>query len=254
VYPDPSGGLHRQTVQVKLVADKPCAIEWRFGVEGEWRQYADSPVVISQTATLQYRAVDSCGNELETKSERYEVRPSTEASRCAADMELVVIGATTFCIDKYEWPDRKGTRPAAYVSLYQAMDSCLAARKRLCSTEEWKLACSGPYGWAYPYGAEFERRACVTYDTASAPSGSRPECRGYFEVFDMSGNLAEWTSTRATADSRFFNVMGGFYESGPQSGCSGVRYSYFPQNRHNPVGFRCCADAAAARQGAAKQP
>jgi hypothetical protein len=37
-------------------------------------------------------------------------------------------------------------------------------------------------------------------------------------------------------------VMGGFWQSGPRSGCFDIRYSYFPQNRHNPVGFRCCKD------------
>ncbi|HAJ79773.1 MAG TPA: hypothetical protein DCO75_08365, partial [Fibrobacteres bacterium] len=73
--------------------------------------------------------------------------------------------------------------------------------------------------------------------------GKKPECRGYFGVFDMSGNLAEWTGTKSGKNSRFYNVMGGFWESGPQSGCFDARYSYFPQNRHNPVGFRCCSNA-----------
>jgi formylglycine-generating enzyme required for sulfatase activity len=58
----------------------------------------------------------------------------------------------------------------------------------------------------------------------------------------MAGNLAEWTSTRSSKNDRFYNVMGGFWESGPQSTCFDKRYSYFPQNRHNPVGFRCCSE------------
>jgi formylglycine-generating enzyme required for sulfatase activity len=60
----------------------------------------------------------------------------------------------------------------------------------------------------------------------------------------MSGNLAEWTSTQAKRNSRYYNVMGGYWESGPASGCYATRYGYYPQNRHNPVGFRCCKDFA----------
>jgi hypothetical protein len=58
----------------------------------------------------------------------------------------------------------------------------------------------------------------------------------------MSGNLAEWTNTPSARNKQFYNVMGGFWESGRQASCFERRYSYFPQNRHNPVGFRCCAD------------
>jgi hypothetical protein len=244
VYPDPSGGLHRRVVQVEFVADGPCEIEWTLR-KGAWKEYDGRWIEIAETATLRYRAVDSCGNRMGEHAERYEIRRFKGSRRCPDGMELIEIGQTAFCIDRYEWPNRKGRRPSAFVSLYQAMDSCMSVEKRLCTMDEWKLACSGPYSWPYPYGQRFEPRACTTHDSAVAVSGSRPECRGYFDVFDMSGNLLEWTSTRSTADSKFFNVMGGFWESGPQSGCFHVRYSYFPQNRHNPVGFRCCRDAAA---------
>ncbi|MBD3239659.1 MAG: SUMF1/EgtB/PvdO family nonheme iron enzyme [Chitinivibrionales bacterium] len=243
VYPDPSGGLHRKAITVVLVGDEPCEIEWRTDTTAAWREYGGEPIAIERTTTLHYRAVDTCGNAMEAQDELYEIKPGEHTNRCPADMELVAIGETAFCVDRYEWPNRKGAYPAAFVSIYQAMDSCMTADKRLCTSDEWKLACSGPYGWRYPYGDRFELRACVTQDTAAARAGSRPECRGYFEVFDMSGNLLEWTSTRSKANNRFYDVMGGFWDSGSQSSCFDSRYSYFPQNRHNPVGFRCCADA-----------
>lgn len=244
VYPDPSGGLHRRTVDIVFVKDEPCAIEWRFDTTDAWREYGGEAIAIERTTTLRYRAVDTCGNAMEPQAEFYEIKPAERSDRCPGNMELVSIGETAFCIDRYEWPNRKGERPSAFVSIYQAMDSCMTVDKRLCTSDEWKLACSGPYGWDYPYGDTFEPRACVTQDTAAARSGSRPECRGYFEVFDMSGNLLEWTDTRSKANNRFYDVMGGFWDSGSRSGCFDSRYSYFPQNRHNPVGFRCCKDAA----------
>lgn len=249
VCPDPSGGLHRRTVKLQFVADEPCTIEWRLRQDKIWLAYDGSWITIDKSATLVYRAVDSCGNSMAQKTENYVVDRGPKSSRCPGGMELVEIGKTAFCIDHYEWPNEHNTRPASFVSLYQAKDSCFSVDKRLCTSDEWKLACSGPYGWKYPYGDRFERRACVTKDTAVARSGLRPECRGYFEVFDMSGNLLEWTSTRSKENNTFYNVMGGFWESDQQSGCFDTRYSYFPQNRHNVVGFRCCRDAAPGEQG-----
>jgi formylglycine-generating enzyme required for sulfatase activity len=59
----------------------------------------------------------------------------------------------------------------------------------------------------------------------------------------MSGNLLEWTGTVSRGNPGFYNVLGGFWQSGVRSSCFDIRSSYFPQNRQNPVGFRCCKDA-----------
>jgi formylglycine-generating enzyme required for sulfatase activity len=82
----------------------------------------------------------------------------------------------------------------------------------------------------------------VTADTVVKKSGEKAECRSYFGLYDMSGNLQEWTDTRASENGRFNYVTGGFWNSGIKSSCRERRYSYFSQNKHNPVGFRCCKD------------
>jgi len=243
VYTDPAGGLHHGKISIKLFGTKPCAVEWKSRGE-TWNAYAGEAIAIDTTTTLMIRAVDSCGNAMAPREERYEIAPEDSVVYCPDGMEHISVGTTDFCIDRYEWPNKKGALPKAYISLYQAMDTCVTAGKRLCTSDEWTIACTGPYGWKYPYSAEFQLYACVTHDTAARPSGSKSECRGYFGVFDMSGNLAEWTSTKSSKNIQFYNVMGGFWESGPQSGCFDARYSYYPQNRHNPVGFRCCSGAS----------
>jgi len=247
VYADPSGGLHRKAVSVKLVANKVCRVEWSFDGIKDWKVYKDKPIDISKNATIYYRAVDSCGKRMDVRSKRYvfDMAPP----RCPAGMELVKADGKEICVDVYEWPNKKGVTPQAYVSLYQAMDSCFSMRKRLCTTDEWTSACGGPEHWKYAYGDSYEWNTCATRDTAVQRSGGKPECRSYFGIFDMSGNLAEWTSTQAPQDKSFNNVMGGFWTSGNQSRCADIRYSYFPQNRHNPVGFRCCVDAPPASGG-----
>ncbi|MDR2591740.1 MAG: formylglycine-generating enzyme family protein [Chitinispirillales bacterium] len=247
VYADPSGGLHRKAISVKLVANKICKVEWSIDGVKNWKVYSGKPIDISKATTLYYRAVDDCGRTMHIKSKRYEF--DMAASRCPSGMELVKTGNSEICVDVYEWPNKKGAAPQSYVSLYQAMDSCFSARKRLCTSDEWAAACGGPERWAYTYGEVYEWNACATRDSMAQRSGSRPECRGYYGVFDMSGNLAEWTSTASQQDKSFNNVMGGFWTSGDQSRCADARYSYFPQNKHNPVGFRCCVDAPPATGG-----
>lgn len=244
-YPEPSGGLHRGTITVRFVSNRPCTISWQRKTDTVWNIYADKKITVDSTAAILFKAVDRCGNAMPTREELYVIEPKLKTTLCPDDMELVKIGKMRFCIDRYEWPNRKGAPPLAYVSLYQASDSCFSKKKRLCTSEEWSLACSGPHSWSFPYGQNYEPYACVTSDTAPQASGSKPECRSYFGTFDMSGNLMEWTGTPSRENRQFHDIMGGFWESGPRSGCFAKRYSYFPQNRHNPVGFRCCKDVTA---------
>jgi hypothetical protein len=241
-YPDPSGGLHRKEISVVFASTKPCTIEWKTDSASPWVVYKGESIPVTKSTTLYFQAHDTCGRIMQPRQEAYEIRPQETERHCPEGMEYIDIGTNKFCIDKYEWPDKKGVAPRSFVSIYQAMDSCVSAGKHLCTSDEWTLACTGPYGWHYPYGAAYEPHACVTQDTCARPSGKKVECRGYFDVYDMAGNLAEWTNTKSSRNPQFYNVKGGFWESGPRSGCFDVRYSYYPQNRHNPVGFRCCKE------------
>ncbi|MBN1577815.1 MAG: SUMF1/EgtB/PvdO family nonheme iron enzyme [Chitinispirillaceae bacterium] len=242
VYPDPSGGLHYREVRVRFVGNRPATIHYRFKDDTAWTCFGETPVTITASTTLYFDAIDTCGNVMERRAEYYEIETARTKSPCHPDMEQVKVGNMDFCIDRYEWPNRRGALPRSYISRYQAADSCATVGKRLCTAEEWMVACAGPYTWKYPYGQRYEPYGCVTHDTMAAPSGSKPECRTFFGAFDMSGNLLEWTDTRAIENGSFSYVMGGFWESGPKSACRDKRYSYYPQNRHNPVGFRCCRD------------
>lgn len=242
VYPEPSGGLHYGKISVRFVATEPCSIEWKFQDEKDWRLYKKGPIIINKNRVLCFKARDSCGNSMDIRYEQYEIGAPIKKTYCPNDMEYIEIAEIEFCIDRYEWPNKKGVKPMSHISIYHAMDSCYTAGKRLCTTDEWSLACGGSYSWKYPYGDVYEPKACATRDTSVYRSGRRAECRGYFGVYDMSGNLAEWTNTRSKKNRAFFNVMGGFWESGPQSSCFKPRYSYYPENRHNPVGFRCCKE------------
>lgn len=239
IYPDPSGGLHRLSQKIHFYSNRPCKIFWRHKGVDDWIEYDGSEVEINSTKTVQFMGVDTCGREMTLREEYYEIEQEV-TSVCPKGMAHVKLGDASYCVDIYEWPNKKGVRPVGYVSLYQAADSCFSVGKRLCTADEWFLACSGPFSAVYPYGNSYEERACITADTVVHKSGSKAECRSYFGLYDMSGNLQEWTDTRSSENNRFNYVAGGFWSSGIKSSCRERRYSYYSQNRHNPVGFRCC--------------
>ena len=243
VTPDPAGGLHYGAVSVVLSANKICRVEYRLS-HGAWADYSGKAVAITKSDTLFFRATDSCGKKMDERFDAYTIKADQSVKRCPGDMIFVDAGSGV-CIDRFEWPNRKGVKPFSNVSFYQANDSCFLSGKRLCTTKEWSDACSGPAKSRYPYGTKYEPRICVTHDTARLKSGAMPECRSWYGAFDMSGNLSEWTSTHSEGNGDFYNVMGGFWQSAGQADCFDERSSYFPQNRHNPVGFRCCKDPTA---------
>lgn len=245
VYPDPTGGLHYKPVSVSFVKSEPCTVYFRYTDEKTFRKWDNKRFSISINEELFYYAVDSCGNVFDIKSKKYVFEKDLSDGRCPKDMTFIESKDGGFCIDQYEWPNRKWTRPVSNVSFTEASDSCFIAGKRLCTSSEWETACRGKYNWNYPYGRTYEQHACVTQERSRKRSGKSGECRGWYAVYDMVGNLAEWTSTPAKTDSRFYTVKGGFWESGKRADCGLERYSYYPQNQHNPVGFRCCKNSAA---------
>ncbi len=240
VYADPAGGRHYKGVRVEFVMSEPGEIFWRFE-DREWEDYKD-PVEINERAVIEYRAVDTAGNESGIKSAEYVIEERSHEGVCPEGMVFIDRGDMSFCIDKYEWPNKRETEPTSFISKYAAQDSCFSRDKRLCTRDEWEAACSGPDSWKYTYGNTYQPRACASDTAYPAASGKKPECRGYYGVYDMSGNLAEWTDTKASENSSFFYVMGGFYKASSNTGCFSSKYSYYPENRHNSVGFRCCSD------------
>ncbi len=72
--------------------------------------------------------------------------------RCARFGESRCVGHRfyrRFCIDRYEYPNLVGVKPAVMVSWYDALRACEIEGKRLCLASEWTFACEGVQ--RYPY-------------------------------------------------------------------------------------------------------
>jgi formylglycine-generating enzyme required for sulfatase activity len=164
---------------------------------------------------------------------------------------------------------RPNVFPQAYISRNEAEAACKASRKRLCTDEEWLHACRGRHPTTFPYGNDRHPGWCN--DTGKAPlgvihpdlgeaayasfsamndprlnqvagslarTGSHARCRNGYGVYDMVGNLHEWTADPGGT------FRGGYYLDTKQNGDGcGYRTTAHDATYHDySTGFRCCAD------------
>jgi hypothetical protein len=166
-------------------------------------------------------------------------------------------------------PGTKNTRacskptvvPWSNVSLTGAEAACAAVTDsagkpmRLCTEAEWQKACEGQGG---PGAAKWSTTTPTTYtpgicNDVSGPgtpwiTGTGTNCYTDWgaagHLFDLSGNLAEWTSS-AVVDSgiTYYRIRGGDYQtSGPGTSCEFQFDLAQAGFTSGTIGFRCCAD------------
>jgi sulfatase modifying factor 1 len=161
-----------------------------------------------------------------------------------------------FCIDRYEYPGKKGQVPRVSIRWSEAEEECAKSKKRLCRENEWTMACEGDEMLPYPYGLARDSAACnidanlPTPATAGRehwrspvdqrePSGKRKTCVSPFGVFDMTGNVDEWVDGRQGGHPS--SSMGGYW--GPvRNRCRAVTRAHDEKFSFYQTGFRCCRD------------
>ena len=160
-----------------------------------------------------------------------------------------------YCIDQYEFPNKKGVKPTIKVSWEEAVGLCAQQGKRLCSEQEWEAACRGSALRRYSYGNTMESERCNTGSEQPQnllkESGSFADCHSPEGVYDLNGSLSEWTSSSWThfnpqskeAFKESWKVLrGGTMWSDTHYGqdCNS-RHGHNPQSWRNiDDGLRCC--------------
>lgn len=162
---------------------------------------------------------------------------------------------------------RRGAVPQAYFSQEQAAAACAEAGKRLCSDQEWITACKGRRPTLYPYGKKHRDGYCndhgvsplrllhgkdgslATFGMAAmndprldktpgsvARTGHFRHCRNSFGLYDMVGNLHEWTANSKGV------FRGGYYLDTTTNGegCEYMTAAHSTKYHDYSIGFRCC--------------
>ena len=151
-----------------------------------------------------------------------------------------------YCIDLYEYPNTKGRTPTAKVSWYSAKKSCSRAGKRLCTETEWERACKGSGSSKFPYGNRFDPRACNVGGGSSSrkatPTGAYARCKSSYGVFDLSGNVGEWTASSWSREVKDKVIKGGDANQGSFMARCSARGNDDAGSKQALVGFRCCSN------------
>jgi len=135
----------------------------------------------------------------------------------------------------------EGVLPSTYLTWFQAKFACESSGKELCDSGVWLNACEGNDGRVFPYGPDYVTDVCNGADRgidAPADSGSHAGCEGgYPGLFDMSGNIDEWTATCLSGDCM---TRGGSYADDDTAlRCDSSRL-FYPGQARAFRGFRCC--------------
>jgi len=187
-----------------------------------------------------------------------------EASRGDATATAPGSAARTACA-------RANVVPWTNVTLSQANAACCALNAsgtcdaggsgwRLCDAPDWETACEGPAGscdWSYATScATSSSLTCngEEHDCDASRAGDQdclyttgsptfPSCRTSWgaagDVYDMSGNVREWTATQSTPG--FYQVRGGSYASVETGRACDFTFTVSTATVPSPnTGFRCC--------------
>ena len=170
-----------------------------------------------------------------------------------------------FCIDRFEYPNRKGGFPLIAVNWHEAVALCHDRAARLCTEDEWTFACEGENAQPYPTGYVREEDACVIdrpwrlfderllaardstlaiaeidYVWQGEASGSRPRCKSPFGVHDLTGNIDEWT--RSVEREGYASIFKGGYWGPVRARCRASTRAHDEDFYFYQQGLRCCVD------------
>lgn len=262
---------HWQAIATSTTEETPIETDAREGtrrgcpagmvrVRGEFRDEAKG-----QSTGLVERLQDSACTDWISKEfpARCRVYDQTKIAQAIASVPTTPLDV---CIDRFEYPNVYGQYPMIVTTWREAEALCKADDKRLCTENEWTFACEGEEARPYPYGWTRDDAACVIdrpwraftegalqpRDSDKArneldklwqgePSGSRALCRSPFGVYDLTGNVDEWT--RSVNPTGFRSILKGGYWGPVRARCRPSTRAHNEDFIAYQQSFRCCAEA-----------
>ncbi len=178
----------------------------------------------------------------------------------------------TFCMDRFEYPNRVGEMPRVLTSYLDAEGLCQAQGKRLCTEDEFNFACEGPESTPYATGYERDSSKCnydreyrrpdltrrmKKYDECPLDAhckselerldqrhaiGSKLTCVSFAGIVDLNGNVNEWVTLPKQKAPHRSGLKGGWW--GPVRDRCRPTVTFHKEGDYGyEAGFRCCAAA-----------
>ncbi len=173
--------------------------------------------------------------------------PVDDPERLSNEAKNKKVMVKEFCIDKYEYPNKKGEIPFRKAEWFAGKEVCESMGKHLCTESEWEKACKSGKGFRYTYGNEFNKKKCNTAGSRAdnkvdriERAGGYKDCVNDYGIYDMSGNVWEWTADYYNVGSRTFVLRGGSFAGSPSTSRCSMRREGMPFIHRKDIGFRCC--------------
>ena len=245
----PSSRSEPESSDRPVLRRKPAAVEEKKEVDGMMLVPEGSVTLGSD----QPDDTEKPSNRVELKAfyiDKYEVTNEDYKQFC---------DATAHAVPPYwtakSFPKGLEKHPVVQVSWADAAAYARWAGKRLPTEVEWERAAKGPNSYRYAYGNAFDAQKANSGTQKTSAVGSYTA--NEFGLFDMTGNVSEWTSSAylpypySASDGRedpkaagARTVRGGNHSSNAQGSRCLVRQKELPDHGSPLLGFRCARDAS----------
>lgn len=159
--------------------------------------------------------------------------------------KMIYLKYASLCVDMFEYTSATSEIPMRSISWKDAGEICNKQGKKLPAIEEWESICRGEEARVYPYGQTYQPGFCridLYMEDGPAPPGISPFCNTPEGVFDLSGNVWEWTATPGFEPGTYY-IKGGAWWTWPSVSTCDLRAWEFPSEGGPDIGFRCISSS-----------
>ncbi len=228
----------------------PSSTETCNNLDDDCNGVADDNIPLAQIPTVTYTSGPRTVRIMQYEASHADASPGAQGSSAVACSRPNVL----------PWTNVTWAQARSACCALNPGGACGATGWNLCDATDWQRACQGTTGACrWGYGASCSSSSTLTcngyeYDSSGSAgdqdalfvtgSTTFPMCFaewGASDVWDMSGNVKEWTATETSPGSGIHQIRGGSYTNVEAGRTCSFSYTVGDASLAFPnTGFRCC--------------